>query len=373
MKDSWRQFIRRLAAVSVVGGVTAWSSAVCYAVQLAFDSASDPVYADGWQGSTTDDSSGAPQTTGDNGGFGFTPWDFDNDPGRIGFHTIDSSSPFNNLGTAWRLAVGTGQDDISRAGRGFPALQPGQTLKVIIDNPTARQFFKGYFVRFNTRLGDSGGGNICYGGEPCQPGTNPLPKLNVQRFEYNNNGQWKIVNGSSPNSHYIPLFDTDTAANGAEIDLTITSADHYSLSINPIGHPELNYTETGVLDTQGFPIDWMEFTFFNTVATGAPGDYNNNGIVDAADYTVWRDHLGQTFQLPNEAPNVSPGSVDVVDYSAWKAHFGATPNSDTDLFIRSMEIDGAGAGGAVPEPGTFAYLVTALGSLVVLKYMALRT
>ena len=24
------------------------------------------------------------------------------------------------------------------------------------------------------------------------------------------------------------------------------------------------------------------------------GDYNHNGIVDAADYTVWRDTLGQT-------------------------------------------------------------------------------
>ena len=32
------------------------------------------------------------------------------------------------------------------------------------------------------------------------------------------------------------------------------------------------------------------------------GDYNQDGIVDAADYTVWRDHLGQTFALPNRDP-----------------------------------------------------------------------
>ena len=32
------------------------------------------------------------------------------------------------------------------------------------------------------------------------------------------------------------------------------------------------------------------------------GDYNDNGIVDAADYTVWRDHLGQSFALSNEEP-----------------------------------------------------------------------
>ena len=28
-------------------------------------------------------------------------------------------------------------------------------------------------------------------------------------------------------------------------------------------------------------------------AAGLPGDYNNDGKVDAADYTVWRNHLGE--------------------------------------------------------------------------------
>ena len=34
----------------------------------------------------------------------------------------------------------------------------------------------------------------------------------------------------------------------------------------------------------------------------SPGDYNCNGIVDAADYTVWRDHLGQNYSLQNRDP-----------------------------------------------------------------------
>jgi hypothetical protein len=53
-----------------------------------------------------------------------------------------------------------------------------------------------------------------------------------------------------------------------------------------------------------------------------PGDYNNNGVVDAADYTVWRDHFGTSYQLPNEVPGTTPGSVTIDDYSAWKARFG---------------------------------------------------
>ena len=51
------------------------ASAAAYAGN-AFDNASDPVYADGWQ-------------AGDNGGFGFTAWDFSTDPGPSSFHAID--------------------------------------------------------------------------------------------------------------------------------------------------------------------------------------------------------------------------------------------------------------------------------------------
>lgn len=73
-----------------------------------------------------------------------------------------------------------------------------------------------------------------------------------------------------------------------------------------------------------------------------PGDYNDNGVVDAADYSVWRDHLGQTFQLVNEVPDATPGMVTEEDYTAWKANFGNTSGS------------GAISGGyaAVPEPAS---------------------
>ena len=53
-----------------------------------------------------------------------------------------------------------------------------------------------------------------------------------------------------------------------------------------------------------------------------PGDYNDNGGVDAADYAVWRDHLNTSFQLPNEVAGVTPGMVTTADYEQWKARFG---------------------------------------------------
>jgi hypothetical protein len=68
------------------------------------------------------------------------------------------------------------------------------------------------------------------------------------------------------------------------------------------------------------------------------GDYNGNGVVDAADYTVWRDHLGQSFTLDNESPAATtPGVVDQEDYGFWKANFG-----------QSMPASGGGLASSAP-------------------------
>ena len=72
------------------------------------------------------------------------------------------------------------------------------------------------------------------------------------------------------------------------------------------------------------------------------GDYNNDGKVDAADYTVWRDHLGQTFTLPNRDP-VNTGAISNSDYTSWKNHFGASRP------WQPGRRSGAGAKHAVPD------------------------
>ncbi len=56
---------------------------------------------------------------------------------------------------------------------------------------------------------------------------------------------------------------------------------------------------------------------------GIVGDYNGDGVVNLADYTVWRDNLGGV-SLPNEDPSQSPGVVDSADYLVWKNSFGAS-------------------------------------------------
>ena len=73
------------------------------------------------------------------------------------------------------------------------------------------------------------------------------------------------------------------------------------------------------------------------------GDYNEDGVVNAADYVVFRDVLGLVFELPNENPlALTPGFVDQEDYAFWHARFGA---------------NGSGIGVAVPEPTAGLMLV----------------
>ncbi len=76
-----------------------------------------------------------------------------------------------------------------------------------------------------------------------------------------------------------------------------------------------------------------------TYIAGLPGDYNNDGNVNLADYTVWRDNLGAAAGTLVNDPNT--GAIGTAQYSTWKANFGAT-----------LPPSGWLANSTVPEPST---------------------
>jgi hypothetical protein len=76
-----------------------------------------------------------------------------------------------------------------------------------------------------------------------------------------------------------------------------------------------------------------------------PGDYNQNGEVDAADYVMWRTKftppLGPDGDLPNESGQ-STGFISTEDYQFWRSQFG-----------HSGLPQGAALGSSsIPEPDT---------------------
>lgn len=55
-----------------------------------------------------------------------------------------------------------------------------------------------------------------------------------------------------------------------------------------------------------------------------PCDFNGDGQVDAADFTVWRDSFGKAVPHGSSADSNGDGVVDNADYSLWQLHFGET-------------------------------------------------
>lgn len=54
-----------------------------------------------------------------------------------------------------------------------------------------------------------------------------------------------------------------------------------------------------------------------------PGDFNSDGTVDAADYTVWRDNFGADETTIGDAGN-GDGLVNPADYLIWKDNYGSS-------------------------------------------------
>jgi hypothetical protein len=85
------------------------------------------------------------------------------------------------------------------------------------------------------------------------------------------------------------------------------------------------------------------------------GDYNGDDVVDAADYTVWRNKLGSEFELPNRAPG-NEGPVSEADYDAWKSHFGDVAKSPYVFEVRGVDVNGKPP--TNPPGGTYTPHVT---------------
>ncbi|MEN1678077.1 MAG: matrixin family metalloprotease [Planctomycetota bacterium] len=84
----------------------------------------------------------------------------------------------------------------------------------------------------------------------------------------------------------------------------------------------------------------------NAVAAPEPrlGDFNDDGVVDAADYTVWRDNLGQPDDSTLLFRGDGSAGVDDGDYQVWRQSFG-------------LSYEAVAASSATPEPSAAGALL----------------
>ena len=98
-------------------------------------------------------------------------------------------------------------------------------------------------------------------------------------------------------------------------------------------------------DTRIGVVAYGEFTLSPPTLAG---DYNKNGTVDAADYTIRKDAFGSTTELAADGNN--NGVIDAADYTVWKDDFG---NSATNVSVST-----------VPEPCALSLSLMAAGMLL---------
>ncbi|TWT98073.1 hypothetical protein Pla108_22290 [Botrimarina colliarenosi] len=165
------------------------------------------------------------------------------------------------------------------------------------------------------------------------------------------------INGKTPDDGMLLLTSTGRFASAENFDNSIIyETDGSDFLIRGLDH--ITNADTGFVDFQeaGFMFAYIDYEN-GPIAPEvllAPGDFNGDGLVNAADYTVWRDNAGTTAganALSGDADG--DGDVDTDDYTVWVNNYGtAAP---------------ANAGVPVPEPAAVLLVGLTIASLTVTR------
>lgn len=193
------------------------------------------------------------------------------------------------------------------------------------------------------------------------------------------NGDGVVLDASATLANGRVTQTTTSAWRLAQVTHTVNSADWFGIGAEAFGANDLNaiesikavmfmgdFAQTNLTgdgpDGGNLLVDNALVEVFKDAASVTPntnpnpalseglaGDYNRNNAVDAADYVLWRDTLNQSGTGLAADGNAN-GMIDSGDYTFWRARFGTTLGA------------GLGAASAVPEPGTWMLVASALAA-----------
>jgi len=131
---------------------------------------------------------------------------------------------------------------------------------------------------------------------------------------------------------------------------TGTDASHFTSMSVPSGKLSVGTTYTWQVRYQDNYGDWSNYSTPSSLTTMLLGDYNKNGVVDTADYLIWRTNQGRSNALANDAIG---GVIGQAQFNQWRAHYGQTAGSGS----------GTLGSGEVPEPATCSLMILAAVSM----------
>jgi uncharacterized protein YjbI with pentapeptide repeats len=191
------------------------------------------------------------------------------------------------------------------------------------------------------------------GNTAAAPATGALPIVVEGNSAIDTTGTLQLVFDADPWDSTISFAPGIAVTRGGTLELTfapdVNLASQLGRTIDLFDWAGVN--PTGMFNVSS-PYTWNLSDLYTTgevtliAVMGMPGDFNNNGEVDAADYVVWRDNFGmQSGANSTRGDGDNDGDVDGADYLVWQRNFGRTADG------RSV------SNATVPEPATALLLV----------------
>jgi hypothetical protein len=221
---------------------------------------------------------------------------------------------------------------------------PGQQVQIFASGGEAVSG-----IDFFVQVGDGG---ATVGGDDTRPTITSLDLVTGTIFAANNTGAFTdpapLIWGATTTT-----TSGTVAANGLVATLTIDttglSSGQFDLVLNPPSTGPTAFADPGVTT------NLMNGSLRIGASVTTAGDYNKNGVVDAADYVVWRETLSQMG--PNLAADGNANNqVDPGDYEVWRANFGAVGAASRAAQAAALATSPPRLGGpwSVPEPTSIA-------------------
>ena len=167
----------------------------------------------------------------------------------------------------------------------------------------------------------------------------------------------KLIGVKSPNSPYLSQAGGTTCSD--EVDVFGSGTPGEKVLVRIWGDPHVDekevlvgdYNDDGVVDASDYAL-WRNAGFLT-------GDYNGDGVVDAADYTVWRSNFGQTNALPDGQYQIQACRAGDADCVATAVAAARWYDASSPYLALSVVVDGS-----LPiDPMSIVYTPT-LGSAV---------
>jgi hypothetical protein len=181
---------------------------------------------------------------------------------------------------------------------------------------------------------------------------------NVRRVGYNDHQQfdWEIVGSFNgwPGGMHDPAYAMTDMGNGLHRGTFTFDTGIYDFKFRGVGADPLAVWDTSIGNNFGngagnnsfavtaddqewtFELDLPNgrFRYFTEAAPSNDGDYNDDGVVDAADYIPLRKYFGTNTVLPNDPHG---GTIGQAQMDTWRSNFGNTGGPAAQWLARSPQ------------------------------------